>query len=223
MSVVLPPNVIATGDSASAARVRYSFIAPPDAWIFEAFLGMLYDYSQVGTWYQVGTATPADAAEIVAAAWATFGVDMATTGAIIPFAGFPLPIGWLACDGASYLRTDYQELFGAIGTSWGSVDGTHFNVPDLRGRALLGTGVAASGTVYSLADEAGEEKHQLTVAELASHQHSTGNSAILGTSAPPPLDALGPNPFPAGTGFTGGDVPHENRQPYAAVNYAIVT
>lgn len=42
----------------------------------------------------------------------------------------------LPCDGTSYLRTDYPALFAKIGVAHGSADGTHFNVPDYRGRAL---------------------------------------------------------------------------------------
>jgi microcystin-dependent protein len=42
------------------------------------------------------------------------------------------------CDGTSYLRTAYPALFTAIGTAYGTVDGTHFNVPDLRGQFLRG-------------------------------------------------------------------------------------
>jgi len=34
----------------------------------------------------------------------------------------------------------YANLFTAIGTAYGSVDGTHFNVPDSRGRVLVGKG-----------------------------------------------------------------------------------
>ena len=43
------------------------------------------------------------------------------------------PFGTLLCDGTSYLRTTYPALFTQIGVTWGSVDSTHFNVPDLRG------------------------------------------------------------------------------------------
>lgn len=36
----------------------------------------------------------------------------------------------LPCNGASYLRSQYPDLFGKIGTTYGSVDSLHFNVPD---------------------------------------------------------------------------------------------
>lgn len=39
--------------------------------------------------------------------------------------------GELACNGASLLRAAYPDLFTAIGTTWGSVDGVHFTLPNL--------------------------------------------------------------------------------------------
>lgn len=48
------------------------------------------------------------------------------------------PKGYLLCDGASLLQADYPVLFAAIGTRWGTADGTHFNLPDMRGRIARG-------------------------------------------------------------------------------------
>lgn len=56
------------------------------------------------------------------------------TGVVLPYAGASSPSGWLLCFGQSLLRSDYPELFTSIGTTYGAADGTHFNVPDLRGR-----------------------------------------------------------------------------------------
>lgn len=39
--------------------------------------------------------------------------------------------GEILCNGASILRAEFPDLFNAIGTTWGSVDGTHFTVPQL--------------------------------------------------------------------------------------------
>lgn len=60
------------------------------------------------------------------------------TATLVPFAGTSAPTGWLICDGSSLLRANYPTLFGAIGTNYGSVDGTHFNLPDMRGRIPVG-------------------------------------------------------------------------------------
>jgi microcystin-dependent protein len=46
--------------------------------------------------------------------------------------------GWLIADGRSLLRSSYAGLFAHIGTTYGAADGTHFNLPDYRGRTPLG-------------------------------------------------------------------------------------
>lgn len=47
--------------------------------------------------------------------------------------------GWLLCDGSAVSRTDYADLFAAIGTTFGGGNGsTTFNIPDLRGRVVVG-------------------------------------------------------------------------------------
>lgn len=65
-------------------------------------------------------------------------------GLIAPFGGTSAPTGWLACDGSAVSRTTYATLFAAISTTWGSGDGsTTFNVPDLRGAFLRGSGTSS--------------------------------------------------------------------------------
>ena len=62
-------------------------------------------------------------------------------GMIIPFAGPAenIPEGWLLCDGAEVSRSNYNNLYKAIGVCWGTGNGTTtFNLPDLRGMFLRG-------------------------------------------------------------------------------------
>ena len=62
-------------------------------------------------------------------------------GMIAPFAGpeSKIPAGWLLCDGRAVSRSEYQNLYNAIGIAWGKGDGsTTFNLPDLRGMFLRG-------------------------------------------------------------------------------------
>lgn len=59
-------------------------------------------------------------------------------GSTTDFAGETPPPGWLECDGSSLLRASYPALFSAIGTLHGAADGTHFNIPDHRGRFKRG-------------------------------------------------------------------------------------
>lgn len=64
----------------------------------------------------------------------TNGIDAsAPAGGILLFAGILAPKGYLLCDGASYLRSSYPALLTAIGTVFGFVDATHFNVPKIKG------------------------------------------------------------------------------------------
>lgn len=77
---------------------------------------------------------------------AAAGFGFIPSGAMFPFGGSASPTGdYLICDGASYLRATYPNLFSAIGTAYGTADGTHFNVPDIRGLFLRGvTGASAN-------------------------------------------------------------------------------
>jgi len=144
-------------------------------------------------------------------------------GEIIAYAGSTSPNdNWLLCDGSSVLRSDWPNLFAVVGVVYGAVDETHFNLPDLRGRVAVGEGTGTGLSPRAIGDSFGEEEHVLTVGELASHTHTTGNSLLIATATPPPLNVLGPNPIPAATGSTGNDDPHNNMQPSLVISYLIV-
>lgn len=70
------------------------------------------------------------------------------TGSIQPYAGASIPAGWLLCDGSAVSRTDYTALFAAIGTLYGTGDGsTTFNLPDFTDKTFWGGTAAQAGTV----------------------------------------------------------------------------
>ena len=72
-------------------------------------------------------------------------------GMIMSFPGTTIPDGWLLCNGAAVSRTIYATLFAAIGTKYGTGDGsTTFNLPNLAGRFIEGTtSVVDVGKTYS--------------------------------------------------------------------------
>lgn len=112
------------------------------------------------------------------------------TGSVIAFAGSSAPSGWLMCDGSSLLREDYLDLFAIIGTTYGSVDGTHFTLPNLKGKVPVG--LDSSQTEFdTLGETGGAKTHTLTSAEMPAHTH-TGPSHTHGMNHNHILDFSGP-------------------------------
>ena len=67
-------------------------------------------------------------------------------GTVIWSANPAVPSGYLPCNGAAVGRATYPELFAAIGTTYGSGDGsTTFNLPNLIGKVPWGS--TSVGTV----------------------------------------------------------------------------
>jgi microcystin-dependent protein len=100
-------------------------------------------------------------------------------GTIAPFAGSTVPEGWLLCDGSEIDRTQYPELFAAIGVTHGGGDLINtFHLPDLRGRFLRGvdggTGRdpdAASRAQAQTGGNSGDAVGSIQGDSYASHTH----------------------------------------------------
>lgn len=158
-------------------------------------------------------------------------------GEIKLFAGNFAPRGWAFCDGQLLSISQNTALFSILGTTYGGDGRTTFALPDLRGRVPLhpGTGPGLGG--YFLGEIGGVENVTLTVQELPPHSHSLNANAQNGNTSDPPGASLADT---KGTdrdymksgevntqmsvhsiGITGGGQPHENRQPYLALNYII--
>ena len=163
------------------------------------------------------------------------------TGGVMQFAGATAPVGWLVCNGASLLRATYPALFAAIGTTWGAVDGTHFTLPDLRGRTPIGVGTGTGLTARTLGATTGTETHLLTGAESGTsvhnhlqdpHHHSMLYGWTAGAVFRPQLatgvaiygmvgeDTTATNQPTAAASAASA---HNNMQPSAAVNFIIKT
>ena len=147
------------------------------------------------------------------------------------------PNGWAFCNGQSMQITEYETLFDLIGTTYGGDGQTTFNLPDLRGRVMVG-----QGTGYSLGQEGGAEAVTLTSQTIPQHNHLVQASTATGTTTKnnggiyAAIDPTGkissqtPALFaaPAGTVTlqtetkpVGGNIPHSNIQPYQAINFCI--
>ncbi|WP_286888661.1 phage tail protein [Thalassospira sp.] len=96
------------------------------------------------------------------------------------------PPSWaLECDGSAISRTTYAELFSAIGTTFGTGDGsTTFNIPDLRAEFIRGwdngRGVD-SGRTFGSAQSGQIEAHTHTGSYLKNDGVGTGLASAGGT------------------------------------------
>ena len=111
-------------------------------------------------------------------------------GSVIPFAGTKIPNGWLLCDGTTYNTNSRPELNALrilIDGGFGSGSGSTFNVPDLRGRVIVGVN-NMGGESTSLYDDVRDDNtknwvntigrqfggatHKLVEEEMPRHNHS---------------------------------------------------
>jgi len=129
------------------------------------------------------------------------------------------PEGYLLEDGSAVSRTTYANLFSAIGTTFGSGDGsTTFNLPNSQGRVQVAQN-SSDSEFNSLGETGGEKMHTLTIDEIPSHTHTYHDPEGSGNSNGAP--AGGNWDYNALTGAKGGGQPHNNIQPYITVNRAI--
>ncbi|WP_232539834.1 phage tail protein [Azohydromonas aeria] len=152
-------------------------------------------------------------------------------GEIRIFSGNFPPRGWATCDGQLLSIAQNTALFSLLGTAYGGDGRVTFGLPDLRGRVP----VHASGTL-PMGQAAGSETVTLSSAQLPVHAHAA-RAAALGDSVSPAgrYWAAEPNaeaaPYsnthsgqtlaPAALAPSGGNQPHDNMQPFLAMNFII--
>lgn len=98
-------------------------------------------------------------------------------GLILPFAGTSIPsTSWRFCDGTPLLVSQYQALWGVIGTAYGATGGAlYFNLPNLSDRFPIGRGNTAPRNVPSYQ---GGSKDSVVTQHTHSHTHTFTGTAV---------------------------------------------
>lgn len=107
-------------------------------------------------------------------------------GAIVPFGGTDIPAGFLLCNGAEVLKTDYAELYAVIGDAFGTASvNTKFVLPDLREATTKGAGLTGKSNVHYdsdgvalgefVEDRVSQHTHDFPQSSNMSYQVGTGN------------------------------------------------
>lgn len=147
---------------------------------------------------------------------------MYIVGEIREIAHTTVPPLWLACHGQSLLRASYPDLFNAIGILFGSVDSTHFTLPDFRDRFAIGANpIAANG---GIARTGGAATVTLDITQMPAHTHTERVQPNTGAStnriqAQTASGAVQDSALT--TGSTGGGLSHENMPPFLGVEKII--
>jgi microcystin-dependent protein len=112
-------------------------------------------------------------------------IPLVPVGAIMPYGGSEAPIGWLLCDGTEVRKSDYTDLWQAIGFNFRdpaliSDNGVNFfALPDLRGRFALGldnmggpgANRVTSGAANQIGNSLGSENISIGIENLPEHEH----------------------------------------------------
>lgn len=218
----MPGRWITPAISAPSTFVARRVLIPDDPTWLAIVNGALDELCYPSSFEQVEGITPEDTAAAFTQMYLSYATqDWAMIGAILPYVTASTPPNCLVCDGTSYLRVDYPALYAVLAPAF-ITDADHFHVPDLRGRASIGTGTGTGLTARAMGDSGGAERVTLSLSETPSHSHgyTPAVAAIIngGLEAP----AASAVPGIASTGSAGGDGSHENMAPFLAVGFCII-
>jgi microcystin-dependent protein len=147
---------------------------------------------------------------------------------------FP-PQGWAFCDGQLLSISQNAALFSLLGTTYGGDGESNFALPDLRSRVPVSQGQGEGLSSYAEGQAGGTETVTLGPAQMPAHTHAVSASSSPAASERPAGRVLARSPdhsyIPEPDtdtvmnakmiGETGNSQPHDNIQPYLALNFCI--
>jgi microcystin-dependent protein len=159
-------------------------------------------------------------------------------GQIIIFGFNFAPVNYAVCGGQLMSISQNEALFAVIGTIYGGNGTTNFALPNIQEKGVVSTGSGAGLSTYVIGEQIGSPNVTLTQAQMPQHIHQAFGTAGSQQDLSPTSGgwlgqtSAGATMFaPANTadstmaqGFlaiAGGSQPHQNEQPYLAMNYCI--
>ncbi len=146
------------------------------------------------------------------------------------------PQGWALCDGSLMSISQNPTLFTLIGTTYGGDGQSTFGLPNLLGRVAVHQGTGQLGASFVMGQLSGTETETVTTNQMPAHSHTPQVAAADVTS---PVGAYFASSSRAtvnlygtsNTGLTslnaaaiesaGSTQPHDNLQPFLAINFVI--
>lgn len=149
------------------------------------------------------------------------------------------PQGWAFCNGQLLPIAQNTALFSLLGTTYGGNGVSNFALPNLQGSFAMATGQGPGLSLRVLGEADGSAAVTLQPGQMPSHTHQLMATAAT-TSASPASNAMSQAVLPPATpvpvyrnsanrvpmapdavAAAGGSQPHNNRQPYLALNFCI--
>ena len=156
------------------------------------------------------------------------------------------PVDWAFCNGQPLPIANFNALYAIIGTIYGGDGVTTFNLPNLQGQVPMHWGTPSSGPATGFNTNIGQVQGTtmvtLTTAQTPAHTHALTVQAVPGggiveRTAVPNANSYLADSSPGGIWnrtptfdaqfasqvFTaaGNSLPHDNMQPYLALNFCI--
>jgi microcystin-dependent protein len=146
------------------------------------------------------------------------------------------PTGWAFCNGQIMPLSQNTALFSLLGTTYGGNGQSTFALPNLQGSAPMFWGQGPGLSLHDLGETGGADTVTLLQSEIPNHSHTLRAVASLADSPTPDNAAFsrvsGATPYlPTGAATvamspfalapSGGNLPHNNLQPYLTLSFCI--
>jgi microcystin-dependent protein len=161
---------------------------------------------------------------------------------VFPF-NFP-PTGWAFCNGQLMPISQNTALFSLLGTTYGGDGKSTFALPNLQDAVPMHPGQGQGLSLRDLGEMSGTEAVTLNSTEMPVHTHFMSGCDADATTADPAGQYPAKGMWDAGTAFglmgaysdaspgnavmdphalalAGGNLPHNNMQPYLTLNFCI--